>query len=61
LQKAKNSIEDLDLLVQIKNWDKESFGDVGDVEENYGEDLVEEIDHNQWRSYTRAKALVIKG
>jgi len=49
LHKAKNSIEDLgmkDLLVQTKNWDKVSFGDVGDVEENNGEDLVEENDQN---------------
>ena len=49
LQKAKNSIEHLgmkDLLVQSDNWDNVSFGDVGDVEENYGEDLVEENDDN---------------
>ena len=44
------SVKDLsmkDLLVESENWDKVSFGDVGDVEENYGEDLVEENDdHN---------------
>ena len=47
LQKAKNSIKHLgmkDLLVQSDNWDNVSFRDVGDVEENYGEDLVEEND-----------------
>ena len=46
LQKAKNSIEHLgmkDLLVQSDSWDNVSFGD---VEENYGEDLVEENDDN---------------
>ena len=49
LQKAKNSIEHLgmkDLLVQSDNWDNVPFLDVGDVEENYGEDLEKENDDN---------------
>ena len=49
LQKSKNSIQHLgmkDLLVQNDNWDNVPFGDVGDVEENYGEHLVEENDDN---------------
>ena len=43
LDGARSAMEDLkikDLLVETKNWDR-AFGDVGEVESNNGEDLVE--------------------
>ena len=59
LQKAKKSVEDLgikDLLVESKNCDQVSFGDIGDVEENFGEDLVEENDNHKVNDDGKMKA-----
>ena len=45
LERAKKCMEELgmkDLLLSTENWDKVSFGDVDDVEDNEGEDALDE-------------------
>jgi len=45
LERAKKCMEELgmsDLLQSTENWDKVSFGDVDDVEDNEGEDILDE-------------------
>ena len=45
LERAKKCMEELgmkDLLQSTENWDKVSFGDVDDVEDNEGEDMLDE-------------------